>query len=68
MNKDVTAQVDFGNSDDECLPITKCVCGTKFGHWDFVISIYKDDPYECPECGAKLYFRNAVKVYQVNHE
>lgn len=63
--KDVTDIVDFQNPDDELLPVTKCVCGFKFDSWEFTISIYKDDPYECPDCGAKLFFRNAVRVYQV---
>ena len=65
--KNITNLVDFSNSDDECLPITKCVCGNKFDPWDFIISIYDDEEYiiGCPECGAKLYFRNAVQVYQI---
>jgi len=68
MSKDVTAQVDFGNSDDEFLPLLECVCGEKFDYWEHCLSIYEDDPKACPKCGIKLYFRNAVKVYQVEHE
>ena len=68
MDKDVTAQVDFGNPDDECLPITSCVCGAKFPVWSEILSIYKDDPWECPKCGAGLYFGNRVRVYQVVEE
>lgn len=62
---DVTNKVYFYNPDDECLPITQCVCGKKFEPWSFIISIYDDSPSACPTCGAKLYFRNAVRVYQV---
>jgi len=40
MPLDVTDQVEFGNNDDECLPLHKCVCGKKFDHWDAIISIY----------------------------
>jgi DNA-directed RNA polymerase subunit RPC12/RpoP len=65
---DVTKQVKFGNNDDECLPITKCICGQKFDVWDFIISIYKDDPTVCPNCGIKLYFSNETRVYQVIEE
>jgi len=65
--KNVTTLVTFGNSDDECLSITKCVCGNKFDPWDFIISIYDREDYiqECQECGAKLYFRNTIQVYQI---
>ena len=63
--KDVTSQVDFHNNDDECLPITQCVCGEKFPAWSFVISIYEDTPKECPNCGAKLFFRLGIQVFQV---
>lgn len=62
---DVTNSVDFLNPDDECLLITKCVCGVKFDGWEFNISIYQEDPYECPNCKAKLFFSNGVKVYQI---
>ena len=66
MEIDVTDQVSFDNPDDECLPITKCVCGAKFRAWsEFNISIYSDDPYPCPKCGRKLYFRNSIRVMEV---
>lgn len=65
IGKDVTTLVDFENSDDEFLPLTKCVCGAKFSAWDFVLSIYADAPKSCPECGRKFYFRNAIRVFQV---
>lgn len=65
VGTDVTTLVDFNNPDDECLPITKCVCGEKFPTWKFVISIYSDIPKSCPKCGRKFYFRNAVRVFQV---
>ncbi len=62
---DVTDQVDFQNPDDESMPLTRCVCGKRFAPWDQIISIYGDSPWECPECGVKLVFRNAVRVYRV---
>jgi hypothetical protein len=65
MIKDVTEEVDIGSIDDEHLPITKCVCGKIFEPWDFIISIYKDDPYSCPNCKRKLYFTNSIKIYEV---
>lgn len=64
-DRDVTHLVTFEFPDDECLPLTLCVCGTKFAAWDFFISIYRDRPYACPECGAKLYFRQSIKIYEV---
>lgn len=68
MDKDVTALVDFNNNDDECLPIRQCVCGEKFDAWKFIISIYRDDAYACPNCGRKLYFAPGIKVYEVTTE
>lgn len=68
MKMDVTDQVDFGNSDDESLPLTKCVCGKKFEYWEFVLSIYEDSPNKCPNCGRKLFFRNSIRVYEVKDE
>jgi DNA-directed RNA polymerase subunit RPC12/RpoP len=65
---DVTEIVDFQNPDDESLPVTMCVCGKRFDPWKFHISIYEKNPYECPECGAKLFFGHAVRVYQVVEE
>ncbi len=50
-----------GCIDAESLPIT-CVCG--YGdYWEFIISIYKDDPYKCPKCGREYYFKNDITVF-----
>ena len=68
MKVDVTKKVRFGNSKDNTLPIVRCVCGNTFLLWDFVIDIYDDTPSICPRCGAKLYFVNDIKVYQVVDE
>lgn len=68
MNKDVTNQIEFGESDGESLFITKCVCGEEFGTWDFIISIYDDDPYSCPKCGRKFFWRQLVTVFEVVNE
>ena len=65
---DVTKQVRFEGNDDELLPITQCVCGAKFNPWEFIIGIYKDDPYKCPMCGAKLYFTWDITVYEIEDE
>ncbi len=65
--QDVTDSVDFENNDDECLPLTKCVCGQKFEAWDFIISIYNDSEliHKCPKCGRGFIFSNEIRVYQV---
>lgn len=65
---DVTKQVEFGTPDDELLPLTRCVCGQDFHLWDQSLSIYKDDCWQCPQCGRKLYFRNGIKVYMENKD
>lgn len=63
--REVTDLVGFENNDDECLPITKCLCGAKFPSWDFIISIYPDLAYSCPKCRTKLYFTASIKIYEV---
>ena len=66
MDNDVTKLVDFHDNDDECLPITKCVCGAKFVPWQFVIGIYPDTPYRCPQCNRGFYFSLEIRVYEVS--
>jgi hypothetical protein len=63
---DVTSRVEFGNSDDESLPLTKCVCGAKFQLWHEIVSIYPEHPWVCPVCGANLYFRADMRVFQLH--
>jgi DNA-directed RNA polymerase subunit RPC12/RpoP len=67
MNIDITDQIKFNayDVDGESLPIQRCVCGRSFDFWDFVISIYDDDPHECPECGRKMFFRVVARIYEV---
>ena len=65
MAKDITDLVDFGLNDDECLPLTRCVCGQVFKRWEFIISIYPDMADECPNCGRKLYFKVAIMIFEV---
>ena len=62
---DVTDKVEFEWNDEECLPITKCVCGAKFDAWDYIISIYEEHTYKCPKCKVGLYFRPMIRVYKV---
>lgn len=68
MDKDITDKVDFGRNDDEHLPITKCVCGKEFGHWEFVISMGSDCFSPCPNCGRKMYFTLDIKIYEKGAE
>ena len=68
IKDDVTEFVEFENNDDEVLPITKCLCGTIFHPWKFIISIYPDWAKACPNCGRKFYFENAIRVFQVEDD
>jgi len=68
MVKDVTGKVRFHNNDDEFLPIVQCICGQKFPDWEFTISIYTDNPTECRKCGAKLFFKNNIQVFEIIEE
>lgn len=65
MDKDITASVQFGYSDDEYLPLTKCACGRVFPSWAFVLGVYRDRPQTCPQCGRKLYFSVSITVYEI---
>lgn len=65
---DVSRQMDWNNPDDEHLPVTKCVCGTEFVAWNFMISIYEDSPNKCPSCGRKFFFSNSIHIYEVIDE
>lgn len=62
---DITDKFNFGPVDDEFLPITKCICGLQIPIWEFVISIYKDNAEECPNCKRKFYFHNKITIKEV---
>lgn len=64
-DRDVTEKVGRGRVDDELLPIDECVCGQKFGAWNAVLSIYRDTPFECFNCGRRMYFSNKITVWEV---
>ncbi len=66
-NKDVTDSVDFELNDDECLPLTKCVCGKKYDVWSTIIRMgsIDDDPVPMPCCGRKLFFYSGISVHEV---
>jgi hypothetical protein len=68
MAIDVTNQVNFQLNDDECLPLTKCVCGEYFEPWKQIIPISPDNPWECPRCHSKLYWSTAIRVYELDKE
>jgi hypothetical protein len=67
---DVTSKIEFSWNDEECLPITRCICGIKFSAWDFIISIYDDDTLlnHCPNCGRAFYFRIDIRIIEVTDE
>lgn len=69
-DRDVTELIDFSSSniDGELLPVRRCVCGQEFSYWEFVISIYRDNPYSCPECNRKFYFISNIRVFEVMDE
>ena len=64
---DVTDRVEFQANDAEALPLTKCICGAKFPAWQEILTIYPENsPWECPQCGAKLFFDFAIRVFQIS--
>ena len=68
---DVTDKVGFNSNDidAELLPILHCICGKRFSYWEYSISIYDDLIFHpCCNCGARLYFKNEVRIYQVIDE
>jgi len=64
VDKDVTAQVGFGDVDGEMLSFTRCVCGRTFDQWDFILGVEREHPKQC-DCGRKLYFSAPVTVYEI---
>lgn len=60
-------KVEMSGAIDEILPI-KCVCGHGAESWEFIISIYEEDPYACQECGREYYFTNKIKVFMKEKE
>ena len=64
-DKDVTALMTFGENDGEVLPIDKCACGAKYDRWQFILSIYPDEPRKCHHCRRRFYFRNKITIYEV---
>jgi len=68
LDKDITNKVSFGSNDDECLPLTKCVCGREFGLWNFILGIERDYPHQCPNCKRKMYFTINIKVYEIQKQ
>lgn len=65
--KDVTAEVEFGDVDGEVMPLTKCVCGATWDGWAGpALSIYEDDPQECPACHRRFYFQQRITVIEVD--
>lgn len=67
MSKDITNLVDFGLNDDEYLPLTRCVCGQTFKYWGFVISMDSEGT-ECPNCDRRLYFKVAIRIFEVEED
>lgn len=55
----------FGNPDDELLPVTRCACGQKYALWRMNISIDSDDPTEMPCCHRRVYFRQDIEIIEV---
>jgi hypothetical protein len=65
-DRDVTDQVSIGNPDDENCPLQKCVCGATWTGWEGpTLGVYKDHATECPACHRRFYFRQTVRVFQV---
>jgi hypothetical protein len=64
---DVTDKTDFGFNDDEVLPLTQCVCGTKFAPWAAILHLPSEEPWQCPNCQAKLTFRVTIRVFKITN-
>ena len=66
-HKDVTADVKFGAVDDECLPLTRCLCGAAWNAWHGPVLSYtsRETAEECPVCLRRFYFTNDIRVWEV---
>jgi hypothetical protein len=64
-DKDVTAEVEYGDIDGDLMELQRCVCGAEFDRWAFVMSLDRADASDCPACGRRLYFSYSVTVLEV---
>ena len=65
MSRDVTEDTRTGDPDGEHVPLTKCVCGATWDGWNGpILSIYSDDPTECPTCHRRFYVNIRVEVME----
>ena len=62
---DVTSLVVAEEPDGDCLPLIKCLCGTEFKPWDFVISYDIDDSPRCHVCRRRFVFNLQILIYEV---
>lgn len=63
---DVTSLVDFDWPDGESLPLTKCICGSKWSAWSGpILSVDREWTTECSECGRKFYWKFSARVLEV---
>lgn len=67
-DKDITAEVSFWDNDGEALPLTHCACGANFPAWDFILGPYTGMARQCPQCKRRMYFRNDIRVFEVDEE
>lgn len=57
---DITDKVQFIESDDDDFTFfIKCVCGDIFPYPNNIYNESTRMLWECPKCGAKLYFRDS---------
>jgi len=61
----MTKRHRWGDIDGELVWLSQCKCGAEFKPWDFILTIYEDDPRQCPECGRMLYFSVKVTIHEV---
>ena len=64
QDRDVTDVVAFTAPQDGVLPVLRCVCGAEFAVWLFAITS-REAAQRCPRCGRRLYFTEAIKVYEI---
>lgn len=62
----VTQKVETGLNFNELLPLTRCVCGTPYVAWDFIVPMGPGNASaECDHCKRRFYFTLTITVWEV---
>ena len=59
---DVTDKVQIGWIDDEVISLDRCACGLELDAE--LLSLGRDEPWQCAKCGRELYITQRTIVWE----